>query len=158
MTEDTGVLCRRLVHGEFDDLPQYAEDPVPAELSLDYAKQLLVKELAASLPSVVIEAAFLKVALTISESDQLRFDCVQQLLNSGSEMAESALFGLLLDSDEEMRIAGLEGLVLLQTGRMFAALELLSNDDSTTVRQLVKRIGAGESIPLYHLDPPTGDT
>ena len=154
MTEAIVALCRRLVRGGFDDLPQPRDCPVPAEQVLDYAKQLLVKDLAAKLPSVVIEAAFSRIALTASESDNLRFDCIQELLNSGSAMAEPVLFGLLLDDDEEMRIAGLEGLVLLSTNRISIALELLSRDDSKTVRQLVKQIEHGDSIPLIHIDPP----
>jgi hypothetical protein len=150
-------LCIELLRGCSGNLLRYGDDPIPPEVADTYARHIAARELGSLPKSIVIEAAWCRSALTASEDDRVRVECIQQLLNSRSTLLEAVLFGLLFDADHEIRIASIEGLHLMRSANLELAARLLSYDQNVAVRDLANRAAAGDDIDLYHLDLPTRD-
>lgn len=147
-------FCRTLLCEEEGLYPVYANASLSPELAGDYGRIIAAQNLGKSLQTIAGEAVLCRIALTTDEDDRVRKECVQQLLNNESQFLEVVLFGLLFDDDEEMRLAAIEGLVLMKSGNIQLAASIVANDKSRKVRKLIEVATTGMSIDLYHLDPP----
>lgn len=154
--ENVVQLCRELLWGCSEELLQDNSPPMPPDLLDVYYRINSAKELAKHPRSIITEAAFLRSALSANEDDRIRIESVQQLINAGSPFIEAALFGLLFDEDEEMRLTAAEGLALMRSMNLELALEIISEDEFREIPDLLRKALEGnyDSIKLLHLDPP----
>jgi hypothetical protein len=148
-------LCTHLLNGDDKQTPSYVDNPISPELANDYGKFFAARKLGESLETIVGEAALCRCALTSAEDDRVRVECIQQLLNNKSSLVEGTLFALLLDCDEDMQSAALEGLILAKSSHLDLAASIISGNESARINELMSMSLAGEPVDLYHLDVPT---
>lgn len=147
-------MCIALLYGDELPIVKRDDDPISPDLASDYGKILAARKLGESFESIVSEAALCRCALTNDEDDRVRVECLQQLLNKRSHLLDAVLFGLLLDQDEQMRLAAIEGLTLNQSTNLKRAASIVATDESERVRELMAKICSGQPISLYFLDAP----
>jgi hypothetical protein len=97
---------RELLTSHVSDLPFYAEDPIPIEVATTYARLLAAQTIGQEFSgNPFAEAILIRSTLASDDDDRVRVEALQQLLDTSSTHAESVMLALLLDSDEELRLA-----------------------------------------------------
>ena len=148
-------LCREVITGVVDNMPCDPDVPVPSDLVATYYRRDAAEDIGKNFCGHLFgEAALLRGALTGNDDDRVRIECLQHLVNNESTFAEIAFLALLLDDDPLLRLAALEGLVIIKSPHRDEAARLLKNDSDEDTATTAGTILAGRTIRLCELDAP----
>ena len=154
MNKSALMRCRELICGNPGGLPSGLSQVVPVGLHDEYEKVAVLEEVAESLPEGIVESTFARLILTSSESDQLRVRCVELLMECRSSTLGFAFTGLIFDPDPEMRLMGLEGLIVTKHQALKTALIHLENDTAAEISAMVQAVRSGRPISVTYVDFP----
>ena len=141
-----GIPASEMVTGS--ELPQS---------TLDVQQKIaIIHQLAAVASSATVQSALLKVAMEISEADEVRMESVLILVRQDPYTTERILRSMLLESDPEFRIFAIEGLYAnaqIDIDELELLLEGVATDEET---EMIASLRAGTDLALYYFDRERG--